>query len=663
MCGVVGIYRPRGAVVEPTVLRRMAATLRPRGPDGAAAVLLAGGALGLAHLRLALVDVAGGAQPLFNEDGALCAVVNGELYEHRALRAALVARGHRLRTRCDAELLLHLYEERGLDCFAELDGDFAALLWDGRAQRLIAVRDAAGVRPLFFRRHSDGDGEAWLFASEAKAILAHPGVPRALAPAYLAGPLFGAFGPAPSSFSGIESLAPGTAMIVDAQGAPATQRWWTPRFQPDAGLTPGLAGEAVRAVLREAVDRRLEADVPVACLLSGGLDSTIVAGLAAARRPGLAAFHLSFVGTPLDEHAAALAVASQHRLTLHRVDVSAAALARALPATLVATEAAVVNPHAAARYLLAQAVRAAGFKVVLTGEGADEWWGGYPWFLLEALWRGQVAGDPAAAAAQARLCGREQAAQGVLWAAEEDWRRGPHPLGWPCFMHLRGRRSDVAARHLLRCGAGLADEALPSRQVFAGHELAALRSLDPRDASRVLALDQLAGYILPNLGDRVELAHGVEGRPPFLARAAVLLAQRVPAALLFDALALREKVVLRDAFADLLPPSLLSGAKRPFFAPSWGALLATEAGAELRAQYLAPGAIDAAGLFDPALVAAMLPRWLALPEGSPLAPRLERMFGAVLCCQIVHAELVVPAPVEPPAGFELPFVHVPKDMS
>ncbi len=656
MCGVAGIYRPGGAAVEAAALRRMAAALRHRGPDGAGAVLLAGGTLGLAHLRLALVDVAGGVQPLFNEDRSLCAVVNGELYDHRALRAALLARGHGLRTRCDAELLLHLYEDRGLDCLAELDGEFAALLWDGRARRLIAIRDAAGVRPLFVRRHRDEGGEAWLFASEAKAILAHPGVPRALAPEYLAGPLFGAFGRAPASFAGIDNLAPGTALIVAADGAASTHRWWAPRIRPDPQLTRERAAEAVRAAMQEAVDRRLDADVPVACLVSGGLDSTIVAGLAAARRPGLAAFHLSFAGTALDERAAAHAVAQRHGLTLHRVDVTASALALALPATLAATEAAVVNPHAAARYLLAQAVRAAGYKVALSGEGADEWWGGYPWFLLEALWRGEASAEPAAADARARLVAREQAARDVLWAAEEDWRRGPHPLGWPCFLHLRARRGDAAVRHLLRDGPRLVDDAMPSRRVFAGHDLAALRALDPRDASRLLALDQLAGYILPNLGDRVELAHGVEGRPPFLGRAVVELAQRVPAALLFDPLALREKAVLRDAFAGLLPPELVRGAKRPFFAPSWQAVCMTAEGAALRERHLAADAIAAAGLFDPALVAAMLPRWLSLPVGSPLAPRLDRMFGAVLCCQIVHAELVAPEPVDPPAGFELPWL-------
>lgn len=661
MCGLAAIFRPGGAAVELAALRRMAAALRHRGPDGAGAVRLAGGALGLAHVRLALVDVAGGVQPVFNEDASVAAIVNGELYDHRALRAALVARGHALRTRCDAELLVHLYEERGLEGLAELDGEFAALLWDGRARRLVALRDAAGVRPLFVRRHRDEAGRAWLFASEAKAILAHPGVPRALSPEYLAGPLFGAFGPAPSSFAGIEAVAPGTALIVDAEGTEATLRWWSPRVRPDPRLTPARAAEALRAALDESVARRLDADVPVACLLSGGLDSAIVAGLAAARRPGLAAFHLRFAGTALDEHAAAAAVARGHGLALTQVAVTPTALARALPATLRATEAALVNPHGAARYLLAEGVRAAGFKAVLTGEGADEWWGGYPWYLLEALWRGQLAGDARAAAAQARLVAREQAARDVLWASGEEWRRGPHPLGWPCFLHLRARGSDAAASHLLRGGPAPDDPRSPSRQVLRGHDLEALRALDPRDASRLLALDQLAGYILPNLGDRVELAHGVEGRPPFLGRAVVELALQVPAGLLFDAEAPREKALLRDAFASLLGPGPTDAPKRPFFAPSWRALAATPEGAALCSRHLAQEAIASAGIFDPALVSAMAPRWLSVAEGSPLASRLDRMFGAVLCCQIVHDELVAAPPPEPPPRFELVEVRIPAD--
>jgi asparagine synthase (glutamine-hydrolysing) len=657
MCGVVGIYRPLGAAVSPAILTEMAATLRHRGPDGAGGALLAEGRLGLAHLRLALVDPEGGAQPICNEDRSIWAVVNGEIYEHEALGAALRGRGHTLRSRSDAEVLVHLYEEQGIGCFAGIDGEFAALIWDGRLGRLVAVRDAAGVRPLLCRRHKDEEGEAWLFASEAKAIFAYPGVVRAFSPEYLTGPPFGAFGAfarGGAAFVGLESVAPGSAWIVDAQGHESRVRWWEPRFFVDDGGGERRDREATKAALAAAlersVQRRMAVEAPLGCLLSGGVDSTIIAGLAAKQRAGVAAFHLSFVGSPLDESAGAAAAARRFGLEMTTVEASAEVMAAALPAALRAIEGVIVNPHAAARYVLMQAVRAAGVKAVLTGEGADEWWGGYAWFLLEALWR--RAGEPAADSALARLVARESAGAEVLWSSSELWRRGPRPLGWPCFFHLRALGNEEGARRLLREGQAWVAAARPSAQALAGHDLGDLQKMAPGDASRLLAMDQLAGYILPALGDRVELAHGVEGRPAFLGREVVRLAQETPSSWLWEATALAEKSLLREAFDGLLG-GLAAGPKRPFFAPSWLALAKTRAGALLVEEHLSAAAVQTAGIFAPEVVAGALPRWLGSTGEGATSGRLDRMFGVVLSGQIVAAELLARAPEAAPAGFEL----------
>ncbi len=248
-----------------------------RGPDAVGFLREPG--VGLVHRRLSIIDLAGGDQPIGNEDGSVQVVFNGEIYNYQSVRADLEARGHRLRTKSDTETLVHLYEDEGERLVERLRGMFAFALWDRPRRRLLLARDRLGIKPLYLYR----DGEKLLFASELKAILAHPGVRREIDPAALEDYL--AYGMVPgtrSIFRGVEKLLPAHTLLVGAdRWDAAPRRYWQLHFDPDPRPTADEWREAVRAKVAEAVRLHLIADVPVGAFLSGGLDSSVVVGLAA----------------------------------------------------------------------------------------------------------------------------------------------------------------------------------------------------------------------------------------------------------------------------------------------------------------------------------------------------------------------------------------------
>ena len=382
MCGVVAIV---GARTErlPAALD----TLSHRGPDGRGSWRAPGVALG--HTRLAIRDRDGGHQPLVSADGQLAAVVNGELYGE--LGAALEARGHRMRTRSDSEWVLHAYEAYGEECLRHFAGELAFVLWDARRGRLLAGRDRFGIKPLFWARVEGG----FAFASEAKALLAL-GVPAAWDPTSLRHVARHQYLPPHRSyFEGVHMVPPATAISVEG-GALRAWRYWSPPEVEDPP-DPRAAAEA-RALLAEAVQHRLQSEAKVAFSLSGGLDS---AGVLALAGPGREAFTVRFPAEGYDEAEEARQVALHLGAHLTVVQATPERLWAALPAAVGYAEGLCVNAQLPAKYLLAEAHRASGAQVVLSGEGADEAFLGYP-----HLWADHARGaeqalrirDPGAAA-------------------------------------------------------------------------------------------------------------------------------------------------------------------------------------------------------------------------------------------------------------------------
>lgn len=402
MCGITGVFvLGGGRPADAAVVREMTACLVHRGPDDDGHYATDGLCLGFR--RLALNDLAGGNQPHRTEDGTLVSVCNGEIYNHRELRTALSRRGHRFRTENDTEVLLHLYREYGEDLTAHLDGQFGFALHDAAAQRLLLARDRAGIVPLFY---TVADGQL-IFASEIKAILRHPavsarvdlrGLDQVLTLPGLVSPR--------TMFEGISALRPGERLIADRSGV-RTERYWDLDFPLAADLDP-VAPEALDRELERyahrtaelldgAVRSRLLADVPIGMYLSGGLDSSLIGALMARARPGHAwpSFSVTFPGRDFDEGPHQRLVAAKLGTEHHEVPVGEHEVAERITAMVRHAEAPVRESYNVCSLALSEAVRAAGTVGALSGEGADELFGGYPGYRFDATGLGGSRRSPA----------------------------------------------------------------------------------------------------------------------------------------------------------------------------------------------------------------------------------------------------------------------------
>lgn len=638
MCGIAGILaRASAAMPERRELAAMIGCLSHRGPDGTG--FLVDGPAGLAHSRLAIIDVAGGDQPIFNEDRSVAVVFNGEIFNYVELRAELESRGHRFSTRSDTEVLVHLYEDLGERFVEPLNGQFAIALWDSRSRRLVLARDRTGIRPLFHAEHAG----RFAFASEAKALLALPGIRRAIDRRALAEVCtYWSALPPRSAFEGISSLPAGCVMTI-AEGAQRTTRYWDwsfPEQVPEARPEGELA-EELRALLEDSVRLQLRSDVPVGTYLSGGLDSAITTALVrSVTRAPLRTFSLTFADPEFDEseHQAALVA---HLGTDHTsVAVADADIAAAFPRAIVHTEAPIVRTAPTPLMLLAEHVRAQGFKVVLTGEGADEVFGGYDLFK-EARVRRFWARAPQSKWRH-RLLDRlypylkhSPVAGGAFTQAF--FRDGLEHLQNPWFAHVpRWTTTRRIARFFsaeLRAELGDWDP------------YAAIAPLLPEGIGRWIPMgrDQyveahtlMTGYLLCSQGDRMAMAHSVEGRFPFLDHRVIEFACRLPPQMKLHGLT--EKYLLRKATAALLPPDVARRPKQPYRAPDSRCFFPQGKPLDYVAELFSPAKLSAAGLFDPAAAALLLEK---CRSGRAIGFADNMAFVSILSTMLLHEQLVL----------------------
>ncbi|MFI6869351.1 asparagine synthase (glutamine-hydrolyzing) [Nocardia sp. NPDC050406] len=588
MCGIVAALGIAGRVDENALAAAIKA-LTHRGPDGQGHWISENRRVGLGHTRLAVRDLEGGAQPVFAARGRVVAVVNGELYGTAALRAELTRRGHHFVSRGDSEVVAHAWAEWGPAMTARLHGEFAFVLWDDRDQVLFAARDRFGVKPLVWARHDD----RILVASRVRGLFAL-GLPAAWDHGTLwqcAGLQYGA--PDATVFAGASALPAGHWMLV-RDGRIRIREYWDLDYPAEpTAREPEQAVTEFRARFDAAVAQRLEADVPVAFQLSGGLDSSAVLAAATRQRDGLEAFALSFTdGGVYDEQPLAAATAAHLGARLHTVAVTDRDLAQAFPDAVRFAEAACINTHAAAKLRLHAAVREAGFKVALTGEGADEILFGYPHLRVDQ--RGSLAAlrDTNGASAGLMLPDGE----GIGLAAVRE-TLGFVPT-WLAAKAAFGQR----VRRLLRPAwlEGFGDR-------DAGRALLAEIDVDRRLTGRgrveqsayLWTKFALEGYILRALGDGLEMANGVEGRLPFLDGALVEHVVALP-----TELKIREGVekwLLRRAMRDVLPAAVLQREKHPFLGPPIGTHMLA-----LVREVLSDTSIRHMGVFDTARLAALL---------------------------------------------------------
>ena len=638
MCGIAGYFAitPR-PLPGREVLERMVDAVRHRGPDDWGVYLDARAALG--HRRLSIIDLSGGRQPLTTADRSLWVTFNGEIFNYLELREALTKRGRAFRTKTDTEAILHGYAEHGPDCAQLFNGDFAYALWDRRRERLVLARDRIGVRPLYY---TERDG-VLVFASEIKALAAYPGVRLAIDPIAL-DQCFTFWAPlAPrTAFKGILELPPGHQLVAE-DGRISMKPYWKLRFPPRherPGANEAQLAEEVEALLDDATRIRLRADVPVGSYLSGGFDSSATTALARRHNgDNLRTFSLEFESPELNEAPWQQAMVQALRTEHSALRCRGQDIARHFPEVIRHTERPIVRAAPAALYLLARQVRDHGFKVVLTGEGADEVFGGYDIFK-EAKVRRFWARQPRSRW-RPLLLRRLYPYIGSLQSQparylEAFFRTGLERQNDPLFSHL--------PRFALTRRIGQFYSAALKSEINGYDPLQELRDTLPAEFSAWHPLERaqyletgclLPGYILSSQGDRVAMAHAVEGRFPFLDHRVVELGARLPPAMKLKGL--REKHLLRRALGRHLPSEIVERPKQPYRAPDSESFVQADAPEYVRA-LLSPEAIARAGYFDPLAVSRLAAK-CARPPGTVSAGD-NMAFIAILSTQLLHAHFV-----------------------
>ena len=554
MCGICGVFHYRGGVADRALIERQQLVLAHRGPDDWD--IWNEGPVALGHRRLSIVDLSpGGHQPMPNEDGSLWVTYNGELYGWPEMKSVLAARGHRFRGSSDTEALLHLYEEHGDDLLAHVRGMFAFALYDRPKRRLLIARDRLGIKPLYYH----DDGRRLTFASELKALIIDPSVPRELDEQALASYLTFQYVPSPGTiWKGVRKLPPGHLLVCD-QGGVRVERYWSLPVEPDAGHSEEYYRERLRALLAEAVRLHLVADVPLGAFLSGGIDSSVVVALMSQAVPEpVRTFTIGFEEQEFSELEHARRVA-KHLGTDHREFVVRPRALELLPRLVWQMDEPFADASMIPTYFVSEMARRE-VKVVLSGDGGDESFAGYSTY---AWARGHAAMDVIPRGLR-RLAG-----------APAQLLRPDHPLG----RRLRRMSLDVVDRHLdvmsyfappelARVLAPDLRRRLGGFDAFDGARLHHARAAGPLGAVPALlyvdAMTYMADDVLTKV-DRASMMNSLEVRVPLLDHKVLEFVARIP--FKYKLRGSVSKWILRECVKDLLPLETLRRGKQGFGVP------------------------------------------------------------------------------------------------
>jgi asparagine synthase (glutamine-hydrolysing) len=651
MCGIAGIVNLSSPEpIEPTLLERMAQALYHRGPDEDGYFLRSG--LGMASRRLSIVGLADGRQPIHNEAGDVSVVFNGELFDYPERKADLLSRGHQFRTHCDTELLPHLWEDHGPAMFEKLRGQFAISLWDQRKQQIVLARDRFGICPLFWTRQTTPAGDFLLFASEIKALLASGMVrarpdPRGIHHVFT---FFASPGPV-TCFQDVNILLPGRFLTIEpgwhGESARIQERvYWEIDF-PDEGQEEWLdyrswgsnrqakAVDGFEEVMRQSVARRLRADVPVVSYLSGGVDSSIVVALASELRKregknAIPTFTISIQDRHLNEKNEALAMARHVGSETTMVDCGRAEVLQTYPELIGAAEAPVIDTSCASLLMLARSVHSHGYKVALTGEGADEWLAGYPWYKIHRALNvlDGIPGVPLSAIARRaylRLTGTPR----FSWDAV---RRTQEAIGGPnAWLDIFGLFSTAKLRFFSRNMWEQLGDHLPYDDLKLNVDRA--RRWHPLNRSLYIgARTMLPGLLLASKGDRVAMNSSVETRYPFLDEEVFnYLAPLHPR---WKMRGMRDKYILRLLADRWVPKEIAWRRKAMFRAPMDGFHTA-----ELPTfvdQLLSPESLARTGYFDGQAVTHWRHAFKQMRQRSNQRVMIEMGLAGIVATQLWH---------------------------
>lgn len=608
MCGIAGIISQDSTALRTLALDRMVETLCHRGPDERGLHIEGSAALG--HTRLSIIDLAGGQQPMQIHNGRLWITFNGEIFNYIELRQELEQKGHHFATKSDTEVILHLYQEYGPDFVQRMNGQWAFAIWDDVRRQLFLSRDRMGIRPLYYTTA----GGAFIFASEIKAILAHPRVGRNIDLQAL-DQIFTFWCPLPSRtvFKNIHQLPPGHSAILK-DGNLKTWRYWQPGYEWEEDGSPRgaeRAADQLFELLLDAARIRLRADVPVGAYLSGGLDSAVTTALITRLAPEkLRTFSVAFDDADLDESIWQREGAKFFGTSHETIRCSAEDIGEVFPDVVWHMEQPVLRTAPAPLYLLSRLVRDSGFKVVLTGEGSDEVLGGYDIFK-EAKVRRFIAKNidskfrPLLLKRLYPYIGSIQKQSPAY--LQRFFHVNPSDLENPFFSHIPRWTLSARAKNFF------SDDV---RHELAGYDcMAELQSGLPEEFSRwdsfcqaqyIETAQLLPSYILSAQGDRVAMAHSVEGRYPFLDYRVVEFASRLSPSLKMKAL--NEKYLLKRMAKGMVPDAILSRPKQPYRAPDGRSFINGKA-REYVDEILSTEAIRNVGIFKPEPVQMLLEKF------------------------------------------------------
>lgn len=567
MCGIAGIFNLNDCrEVSMDTLKQMIYTLRHRGPD--AFGLFADKAVGFGHARLSIIDLSGGKQPMANEDETVWITFNGEIFNFLELREDLEKKGHLFKTLSDTEVIIHLYEDYGPQCLQHLNGQFAFAIWDNNKQELFLARDRMGIRPLFYAMHHN----RFYFASEIKAIFATGEIQREIDPEAL-NQIFTLWCTVPprTAFRGVYELPPAHYMIIKRDGKIVERQYWDVLFPVEfERLTFDGAVEGLKELLVDATRFQLRADVPVGAYLSGGIDSSVTAALIRHFSDApLQTFSVAFEDKDYDESDYQKEMIRALDTEHHEIRCTYDDISLNLPEVIWHTEKPILRTAPVPLFLLSKLVRANGIKVVLTGEGADEVLSGYDIFKETKIRQ--------------------------FWARFPDSHLRPLLLR-RLYPYLPAFQRQSKSYHEAFFSEGLSDPTdlffshrprwqttSKTKLFFSAELIGRIKGTNAEERLRMalspefhawppLARAQyieikslLPGYILSSQGDRVSMAHSIEGRFPFLDHRVVEFCARLP--LHYKLKGLKEKYLLKECMKSYIPENILKRTKQPYLAP------------------------------------------------------------------------------------------------
>lgn len=641
MCGIAGVHSPGAdSLLSIERLEAMISVLGHRGPDESGIYL--DNSVGLGHTRLSIVDLAGGTQPIHNEDETLWIVYNGEIYNHKELREDLVKRGHDFYTNTDTEVILHLFEDSGPACLDKLNGQFAFAIWDSKTEELFLARDRVGIRPLHYAVRNG----CFLFASEIKSLFASDIIPREIDPVALDHVFtFWTTLPGETHFKGVLELRPGHYMTVSGSTIETTQYWDFPFARKTEELDwpiEDLCSEVDR-LLHDAVRIRLRADVPVGSYLSGGLDSSGVTAIVSGDFDSdVRTYGIEFEEEAFDE-------GSFQRLAVQHLDVdhrrafaSNKRIGAYLRDVIWHVEKPILRTAPIPMFLLAKLVRQEGRKVVLTGEGADEVFGGYNIFReakIRRFWSKQpesrlrpallgkiypyIFDDPKLASTTQSFFGKD--------LGGTDDPLFSHRIRWNNTSRVRTFfSSDIRSLTDSESGYDAVVEQLPD----------SFSEWDPFAQSQYLETKIfMSNYLLSSQGDRMAMAHSVEIRLPYLDHRLIEFLGRIPSK--WKIRGLREKYLLKRILHPHLPQTIVNRNKHPFRAPIAQTLLGNAAPAYVE-ELLSERCLRASGLFDTPKVNRLVQKLRRVTKQSEVD---NMALVGILSTQIVHSHFIQDFPL------------------